>query len=714
MRWFAVLIALLLAPLPAVAQDTPTLGQPIRVLDDETGDYYASLDNALGEGGPGITDPIPYYTFMDMDWLEVTETEDDFVFDLAVVNIEGPLDTVGFADGGFFLVHFRHNDWDFQLNVERPSGQSNIEYGAELRSKFMDAEDWGLIWDSDADEGSVTWDLGTNTITTTIDRQLLADGRGAAPYPGRSLTDFWVVASQRSSQAEADFNGQTLQFPWRLGDRMPDTGIGDVAVPVLAGLKQTGHAQLASHEPFRASNGEATTFLYTVTATNTGDSPDLFSLELVGVPAPWDVELPLTAFELDGGESVSVPVLLTTPFSHTHGGTETFVLEMHSTTDAQSIGRIELGVRYLAIPQPSGHHPEVYLHSVANTQTASFNSAFSAAFRPSGSLYINTIDPATAPETTDGVAVSAFAGLGEAEFVWLIPLDPTLRMGLDFDLENTGTATFRITSPAPMQEVTLDGSFLLRQAGSGFQSFTTAPQLATFSDSGRTWSPGATESFELTIMPQAAGDYVKYAANNELWIMVELSGTGISTFNQNTVPKMESDGKFFLPMFDYQDDISDAFNDLTGAQLVAQGDLPRTANPGDQILFDVDVTSHSSAAGIYSLSLTGKDRNQGQILTDASIGVNAQPTTATILVTVPEDARDGDRVDLFVQAEHTTDPQRRGLLRLVVNVDTDQEWDDDSMRATELLGLDEKDTPAPFFVGIAALGAALVLRRRRL
>lgn len=709
MRWSALLIALLFVPMPVLAQDAPALGQPLRVLDDETGDYYASLDNALGDGGPGITDPIPYYTFMDMDWLDVTETADAFTFTLKVVDIEGPLDDASFSDGGFFWIHFRHNDWDYQLQIERPSGQQEIEYFAVLQSKFVDAEEWGYLW---RDDEGVSFSIPDATITYTVDREDLADSRGAAPYPGRSLTDFWVIASQRSSQAESDFNGQTLQFPWRLGDRMPDTGVGDVAVNVQAGLDQTGHALLTSAEPFRASNGEATTFLYTVTATNTGDSTDLFSLELVGVPDPWDVELPLSGFELDGGESVAVPVLLTTPFAHAHDKTQSLVLEMHSTTDPGSVGRIELGVRYLAIAQPSGHHPMVYFHSIENTQTASFNSAFAAAFQPSGSLYFNTIDPVDAPETTDGVAVSAFAGFGEAEFIWLIPLDPTLRMGLDFDMNDVGTATFRITAPAPMQDVALDGAFVLRQAGSGFSSFADAPRLATFSDTGRSWSPGATENFELTVTPQEAGDYVKYSANNELWIVIELSGTGISTFNQNTVPKMEADGSFDLPMIDYQDDISDAFNDLTGAQLKVQGDVPRMANPGDIVLFDVSVTSPASAAGQYELSLTGKDKAAAQILSESTIGVNTESTPAMVMVTVPADARDGDRVDLFLQAEHTTDPQRRGLVRLVVDVDTEQEWEDDTLRANELLGIEEKDTPMPWFLGITALGPAFVLRRR--
>lgn len=702
--WTVVLLALMMVPIPVVAQDAgdQVFEEPVRVLDDATGDYYVSLRD-----GPGINDPIPYYEFLDMDWLDITESDEGFLFTIKVVDIEGPLDeTVGFSDGGFFWIHFRHNDWDYRLEIERPSGQLEIEYFAVLRGKFMDADDWGFLW---RDDENIAWDLNSDTISFFLARDEIPDGRGAAPYLGRSLTDFWVIASQRSSHAEADFNGQTLQFPWELFDRMPDTGVGEVAFNVQGGLQQSGHAQLQSDEPYRASNGEATTFLYTVNATNTGDAPDLFALEAIRVPNGWIVDLPLAGVQLDGGESIAVPVLVTTPFAHIHGGTQEFVLEMRSTTDPGAVGRIELGVRYLEIPQPAGHHDVVFLHSIANTQTASFNSVFAALFQPSGSMYFNTLET---DESADDVPVTAFAGLGLAEFTWFIPLEPTLRLGMDWDLTRTGETSFEIQSLVPIQDATLDGTFLLRQAGDGNFFFgDSGTPLASFSDSGISWGPGATNGFTLPITPLDAGDYIPYAASNELWLRIDLSGTGISVFNQNTVPALDAGGWFKLPLLEYEDDISDAFDALSGARMAPLTPPTRDANPGDVILFDVELSASDAASGDYRLELSGAHADWATIVTDDRVPVGTEPVTASVVVEVPDTAEDGDRADLFLQAVHASDPQRRGLIRLVVDVDTDTEHDDDAASLAGFGGDDDKKSPVGVLLVPLGIGAALLRRR---
>lgn len=692
---FGVLILL-----PGVPAQAPA--EPIRVLTDPAGDYYAALRD-----GPGITDPIPYYTFMDMEWLDVTETAEGFLFTIKVVDIEGPLDdTIGFSDGGFFWIHFTHNDWQYRLEIERPSGQLEIEYFAVLQSRFWEADEWGFLWRDDRAE----WSIDDSTISVFLDRDEIPDSRGAAPYPGRSLTDFWVLASQRSSRAESEVNGQTLRFPWELQDRMPDTGMGDVPVAVQFGLEQSGHAFLASDEPYRASNGEATTFLYTVKARNDGDAADLFTLSTTGAPSSWAVELPLSGVRLEPGEEIAVPVLVTTPFNHQHGGTAAFVLEMTSTGDPSAVGRTELGVRYLTIPQPAGHHDTVHLHSIAATDTVSFNSAFAAAFQPSGSAYFNTLND---DESSDEVAVTAFAGLGSADFTWLIPLDPTLRLGLDFDLERLGQALFEISSPGPIQDATLDGRFMLVQAGSGRSAFEDGMDLATFQKTGVSFSPGGSQSFDLEITPQPDADYIAYAPENELWLRIDLSGTGVSTFNQNTVPAIEPDGSFSLPLIDYKDDISDAFDALSGAQMAALTPTTREANPGDIILFDIEMTASDAAAGDYALSLIGQPTSWARIVTPDTIALGSTPVKATVLVEVPGDAEDHETADLFLQAVHT-DPQRRGLIRLVVDVDSTEEHEDDRAAAAPYLDADrQEESSLPSLASLLLLGLWVALRRRQ-
>jgi MYXO-CTERM domain-containing protein len=197
-----------------------------------------------------------------------------------------------------------------------------------------------------------------------------------------------------------------------------------------------------------------------------------------------------------------------------------------------------------------------------------------------------------------------------------------------------------------------------------------------------------------------------------------LSGTGISTYNQQTVPSLQSGAWFRLPLLEYEDDISDAYNALSGASMIAKTPATRDANPGDVILFEVDVSAHAGADGTYKMDLIGPNADAALIVTKPSVPLSGlQASTVTVMVQVPDDNSDGEVIDFFLQATHSTESQRRGLIRLVVDVDTDAEWDDDFDAAATagFLGDEAQESPAPFVPAILALlGAALLARRRRL
>lgn len=699
-----VLIALLLPAVPTLAQ-----AEPIRVITDPTGDMVAEL-----KGGPGITDPTGHYDFQDIEWVDVLEDADGYWFTVKVVSIEVELDnTIGFSDGGYIRIFFVHNDWDYFLEIERPSGQLEIEYYARLYSKSSASDDWGRIWLTD----TTTFDLNANTITQFVAREDLPDSKGAAPFPGRELTQFYAITGQRSSdfRGEIGGTGQTFEAPWHLGDAAPDDGPSDAVVPVQFGLEQSGDARLTVDEPYRASNGEETTFLYTVNATNVGANPDLFVFEAKNIPSTWDVTVVLPAVELGPGESATIPVLLATQFAHIHGGSQSFLLTMEGTENPQSIGRAELGIRYLETPQPAGHHETVYFHSTLTPITLSFNSAFNVLFAPNGQLYFNTNTPEDDPDD-DGQAITGFGFTfgQETTYFWEIPLNPTLRMGLDFDLSREGQFMASFSSELPLNQAVLEGELLLvgedpngnGNPRDGFDEQVTT--LATFSSDPQDVTAGGRMDIAVPVTVTPESDYIPYDPANNILLQLRITGQGVTVPNQNTAMAMLPGGSMDLPMFDYEDDVTDVFETLAGPQLTAAAPI-RTANPGDLIRFDVTMADTGAAAGDYQLEFMTEYAPLATVLEGNEATVpDGGSVPLTVTVEVPEDATQGEKLDLFLQAVNKNDPLKRGIVRLVVDVDLTQEWDDDraSVDTTE-----EESSPG---IGILALlGAVAVALRRR-
>lgn len=698
---------LLLVALVAALLMPTIAAEPIRVITDPLGDMVAELKD-----GPGINDPTGHYDFQDLEWIDVTEEKDGFWFTVKVASIEVELDnTVGFSDGGYMRIFFVHNDWDYFLEIERPSGQLFIEYYARLYSKSVESDDWGRIWVKD----DTTFDLNANTITQFVPRIDLPDAKGASPFPGRSLTEFYAITGQRSSdfRGELGNTGQTFEAPWHLGDVAPDGGPSDIPVPIVFGLQQSGNAQLVSDEPYRASNGEETTFIYTVNATNTGDVADLFVIEAVGVPGSWDVTVPLPAVELGPGESIAVPVLLHTPFAHQHGGTQEFMVTMTGTEIPSSIGRIELGIRFLETPQPAGHHNEIFFHSTLSPITLSFNSAFTTLFAPNGQLFFNTNEQ---DETNENEPITGFGFTfgQETTYFWEIPLNPTLRMGLDFDTANLGQFIGEFESVLPLNDAVLTGELLLvgedpngnGNQRAGFDDEVTV--LATFRTDPESISAGGSILVDVPVTVTPEADYIPYDPANNIIVQIQITGTGATVPNQNTAMTMLPGGKMVLPMFEYEDDITDIFQTLVGPHMEATVPV-RSANPGDLIRFDVAMHDTGAASGDYSLTFTGDGASIASIVEGSSASLAADGNTPiTVAVNVPADARHGEQIDVFLQAINKADAVKRGIVRLVVEVDTENEWDDDG---ATLAQTETEESPFPVILLIGAL--LLVSRKRR-
>lgn len=696
-----LLLALIVLLAPGSAQD------PIRVVTDPAGDLIVELKD-----GPGITDPIGHYDFQDIEWIDVRADADGYWFTVKVVSIDVELDNLlGFSDGGYVRIFFTHNDWDYFLEIERPSGQFEIEYLARLYSKSSASDDWGRIWISE----ETTFDLETDTITQFVDREDLPDSRGAAPFPGRELVRFYAYSGQRSAdfQGELGTSGLVIEAPWHIGDAAPDEGVSDATVPVEFGVEQSGNARLTVAEPYRASNGEETTFLYTVNATNIGSEPDLFVFDAVNVPSTWDVTIVLPAVELGPGESATIPVLIGTKFAHNHGGSEAFLLKMEGTNDKNSVGRAELGIRFLEVPQPAGHHSKVFFHSSLTPVTASVATVFNVLFAPNGYLYFNTAedDPDNHGEAISGMG---FMVGQNTTYFWEIPLNPTLRMGLDFDLDNVGQFVASFSNQLPLNGAVLEGELLLVGENpngdgaprGGFNDEVTT--LAVFRSEPQNLGLNGRMDVDLPVIVTPESDYIPYNPANNIILQLRITGQGLIVPNQNLALEMLPGASMELPMFDYEDDVTDVFETLAGPRLLASMPV-RTANPGDLVRFDVTMVDSGAASGDYDLEFVAENADLAVIVEgDAAALPAGGSVPLTVTVEVPEDATQGQKLDFFLQAINKNDPLKRGIVRLVVDVDLTQEWDDD--RAS--VGTEETES-SPGMGLIALIGALAVALRRR-
>lgn len=729
----ALAVALFVLPLPFVAAQEPDL----LVLEDKKGDVK------LIAAGNMVGDPGGRFPANDLVALRVEETPDSFIVRLEVADLAAAGETP--LESTVYFVDFSHGGMTYRVLFYRQAGQTP-QYGGQLEVYDPGQDDYG-----GGQRLTVTADPAHNVIEAAVPRDVLLDEMGAAPFPGRVLDGF------RASSASIGWRNEPLCFPvasctpvpqTAVIDAMPDSGAGDVDVPVKLGLAQSGYARLASQTPVRASNGEATTFLFEVLAANLDANLHRFALAAVGVPANWQVHLPSDLVELDANMASVLPILVTTPFGHNHGTFQDFRVEMTSLDDPNAVGRVQLGVRYMATPQPAGHHNQLYLHAAKATGDQTFDDlgATIFGFDPQH-LYFNTLTPDEddndAKEPVGGSAVrdsdfppSVPSTVPSAKYTWNVPLSPGLAMGLDFDPTVTGTIRVLVDSIMPLPGAVLDGRIIhvipipcdsddedcnegqgqgQSQSRGGIR--TTAANLLP-SKAVEVSANAQGVAFETTIQATPEGDYLSFEAGATLTLQLNLTfARPDPTFGPHDIPKV-SGGMMTLPLLEYHDPVDQVFSSMAGLMIHVEGAQQRLANAGDTAVFDLALMNHADAGASYHLELSGPGTEWAEILGDVHITVAAGETRPlAIAVRVPKASAEGDMADLILTAVDAADPTQRTLARLVVIVDEGADHPDDSARIKALDDqLTDKKVPGlalPAIAGLIAL-AALLGRRRRL
>lgn len=687
----AILVASLLALPPGSAQAAETV-----LLDDPAGDVQISAN-----GSPATADPASAYSSADLRGLSLIEARTELTFTLTFEDLKSA-DEETAPEGTSTAVLFTHNGREFMLEVGRGVAQLATVYFSYLSFRDDAAADWSRVWSA---FGEAVADADAETLAVSVPRDLLADADGAAPYPGRSLEAIRVESGSnfRGNPLVSGGGLPVVLFPLWTEDNMPDDGNG-ASYPLQLGVAQTGYARLSSEVPFRASNGEATTYILEAKAHNLAPEPDTFTFQVKGASNRLTVVVPVQALSLEADSTQTVPVLVTVPFGHDHGDSESFVLEMTSESDPGSVGRVEMGIRFLAVPQPAGHHDTLYFHSGAPMYGIGPVLQYQEGF-------FSTL--AEDPTSAGGNHYSSGNGgfVGQWTYYFNYRLQPNLQIGLDFDLSRTGRLALPIGTTEPMLGTTVTGELY------AFMPQDRSNTLIAVLDSGDPVDidPQSQHLFEMEVRPEPDADRIPFAGDGmQLYLNFRVNTmTAAPTFGAaETGAYIAPGASMQLPLNEWHDDVDDVLASLSGPGLSPLGAQERPVNPGEAVIFHVSISNPLDTAMEMALEVSGPNAAWAS-LPSAKVQVPAHDTArASVVVRAPVDAVSGERADLVLQAYAKDDPATRGLLRFVTVVDTGQDHIDDSAAAEELA---PKESPAPGFVLLLGLMVVLAIsvRRRR-
>jgi hypothetical protein len=667
-----------LSALPTATAQRSVHVEPLRVLDDAPGDNDLLAD--------GLHLPPGAFAAWDLRSLDVVDDDDTVTFAVGVEKVGD--ETANTEYRGVITLALDHGARKYSVRIYEVNEYSNAYY-AQLWA-------WSEVTQSEFYVAYSPVSIQGNQLSATFAKIDLADEHGAAPFQGRSLLG--LSALSRLTQGNIVLN----EF-----DRMPDTG--DAAYPIRGGLEQTGGIALWSLQPYRASNGEATTYVYTVEVENRGAAGD-FHFEAEGVPAGWDVRFPETEVAVPAGPS-QAHVLATVPFAHQHGTQPSFVVHLRGDDDGQRHGQMRLGVSYPKVAEPSGHHPDLYLHSqkyggidaVVWQQAKVWGKSWA---------WMST----QAPEEDEDDGQVAVPGRPDEEspttssFFWYA--GTSLSVGLDFDLARPVELSLPIDTTLPLQAAQLN-AFLYMGWRTGDGGWVTVPIARMTSEVQDL--PAGSHLFQLEGLPLPEVDHVAphkdmYMSWN-FWLTATRPSADAARAYTPFVPTLDAAGaSIHLPLVDYHDSVDEVYAALNGVRLFAAGPGSREVNPGETVVYNL--TLHNGGEGAaFHFALRGEHAPWARLLTPESREVDAgAEVPVKLALSVPGGTPDGQAIDLLVEAHGPGGAT--ALLRLGGQVVAGKDLPDDAALVPRL---DEgRDSPAPAvgWLALAALALALAQRRR--
>lgn len=577
---------------------------------------------------------------------------------------------------------------------------------------------------------------GSDTLVYTVEKSSLFDHNRAPPRFGTPFVNISAQASQTIASAGMwDPTGGV-----RASDRVPDVDFAPVFT-FAKGSNGAGHFAMSSAEPIRVSNGEATTIVYKVELLNHHTEKLSASLEAVIEPKyledGWSVRVP-SVVKVPPQSTVNIPVILSLPFTHDHGQTALFKVAARGIEDKNSRAEVQLGVFWTDVPQPSAHHETAdggtFFHSAPSE--GDFPPQEAAGVIPVYTTWMNGVDNDVDPDAKDDDVPQVFTncanfmggGCGVPptyRVAWRFPLNPTLLLGLDFDMTKTGRMVFdvlpKVTANSATVLVSLRYCDPMDQGGrgggggGGFGNATCynySKVLAKGTDS-KPLTGGTIQHYEIALKPETMADLVAYRKGANIRLDIEIAtDTPQAVFGKDLgISFLTNKARMQLPLVEYHDPIDQAFSNL--GTLAFEGRTPtiKQVNPGKTAVFGLDLKSTSVKDMDIHLEIQGVNKEWARFTgpTDFVLKSN-EVRNVTIAVSVPGNAEAEERVPLFIVAQNTEDTDVVAMTPLLATVVTDPEIPDEAAQAKSAEG---GQSPGLGLVALmAAVAGALWLGRR--
>lgn len=663
-----------------------------------------AADTELGDAGSVTQRWKP----LDLLRLDLDETGQSFRFLLHVATSEDMTRTL--TDEMEYDIWFRHGTIVYQVAITEwisLTGFSRAD--ADLR-RYDEAGGRGHF----VAGLQAVYEVGSGVIVVDVPRHLVVDKDDVEPFRGSLLRDIFV----ESRLYWADWGINSGASPQ---DRMPDAANGEA--PVRLGTEQVGHVRLSSEGRIRGSNGEATTFLWTVNLTNLEEYPDTFTLSLSTPPPAWEVRLPYPKAQVPANSSVQIPILATIPFAHQHGAVETFVLEARSLADGDAVGRLDLGVEYLAPAQPAGHHDTLFIHGRGSDSLTIYVSGDGTSYSDM-QAYMNTRPPEPEGDARAIQGRVADCSSTSPRFGWVAELEPQLRLGLDFDMDGEGLFEGEFTTPLPIDDARLHGRLLVADHYGAQQHarYYDAPAgtitVATLSsETGRDLGQGSTTALQAVITPTDEGDLVPFQPEQSLLLVLWLTGESVpACIGLEDQAMLEAGASLKLPLFEYHDPIDASFAAPDFISLISNGPVTRDVPAGGAGLWNLTLRNDGEKDRTFEVTVSGQNTDWVRLPGgDLFLAPGNSSIAIPVAIAPPEGTRQGEKADIIVEAVNVKDPRMRGLLRIVGTVAgvTDGSLVQDDTEAVQAIeeAASKKSPalPAALLLGVLAIA---VLRRR--
>ncbi len=702
------------------ADQEPTGSRPAGTavhMSDPAGDVRIQPQN---QAVPSQLDYLDVLAF----WVD-NETIDDIEFGLQMKTLERSAEAPPrpFSGNGIVL-RFHLGAAEHSILLSDPKSRECVAY---LQSRYP-LEEGAVRVSTRCIPG--TSDIPRGIVRFNVPRRELSNESYTTFGAGHRLEGIHAFAA--TNPTEGSFISGRAEMDIR--DRAPDTGFAPMYESALSNVTSSGQIALFTPEPIRLSNGESTTLVYPLEIANFGAADDTVLLSIQHDEPSWSLRAP-PRVKVPADRTVTVPVILSMGFNHRHGDIAFFQVRAESATDPNSWSLLHLGVYWLDVPQPAGHHNKLWFHSgpaeigLLNYQTGG-DPPVAASICESAYEWISPVEDASADGAVDepipacpsrdmAIADNEYAAAPSAE--WSFTMNPHLLIGLDFDVTQPGSLLANIDSPVAVTSAELHAVLRFCDARNATSPRVDCPgqwvEIGRGVSETAALAAGVPRTFEVPLMVAAVADIIPYYEGANLGLDLRLQ-TNAPTHPPNvgtsdTSPTLIVKGsELTLPLVEYHDPIDQAFQNVGALALEALAPFEKFANPGQTISFPFLLANNASSKQTIRLLVEGHNKDWARFTGEPEVrlGPGERPQVM-LLVDVPFDASEGERSELFFVAENADNPNVVAVARLRATVV------DPTTRIipAEVDALTGNGSGTPFlgFIVVVVLLASVVATRRR-